>query len=129
MANYNLKIALDKLKGAKVMDIEGKTSTRRCIVIPIDNEEGTVVDAYESKIDGLPTMKALDNVQLHLTAFEFKEKRYGQTHGLKASFSRKRMEKMREDELRNMPFIGNMKPWTLQQDNDDLPPDDANNDW
>lgn len=128
MANFNLKIALDKLKGAKVMDIEGKTCTKRCIVIPIDNEEGTVIDAYESKIDGLPTMKALDNVQLHLTAFEFREKKFGQTHGIKAQFSKRRIEKMREEELRTMPFIGNMKPWSQQQD-DDLPPDDANNDW
>lgn len=128
MANFNLKIALDKLKGAKVMDIEGKTCTKRCIVIPIDNEEGTVIDAYESKIDGLPTMKALYNVQLQLTAFEFREKKFGQTHGIKAQFSKRRIEKMREEELRTMPFIGNMKPWSQQQD-DDLPPDDANNDW
>lgn len=130
MPNYNLTIALDKLKGAKIMDIEGKTCTKRCIVIPIDNDEGTVIDSYEGKINGLPTLKPLDNVQLHLTAFEFREKKYGQTHGIKASFSSKRMERMNEEELRGMPFIGNMKPWAIaKQDDDDLPAGNEKEDW
>lgn len=128
MSNYNLRIALTKLKGAKVMNIEGKTCTRLCVVIPIDNDEGTVQDSYEGKIDGLPTTKPLEDVQLNLTAFEFREKKYGQTHGLKASVSRKRLEKMTEEELRSMPFIGNMKPWAIAED-DDLPAGNEKEDW
>ena len=130
MPNFNLTIALDKLKGAKIMDIEGKTCTKRCIVIPIDNDEGTIIDSYEGRINGLPTLKPLDNVQLHLTAFEFREKKYGQTHGIKASFSQKRVERMTEEELRGMPFIGNMKPWALPKaDDDDLPAGNEKEDW
>lgn len=121
MSNYNLTIALTKLKGAKVMEIQGKTCTKTCVVIPIDNDEGTVRDSYEGKIDGLPTMKSLEDVQLNLTAFEFREKKYGQTHGIKASFSKKRLERMSEEELRSMPFVGNMKPWAITQKDDDLP--------
>lgn len=121
MSNYNLTIALTKLKGAKVMEIQGKTCTKTCVVIPIDNEEGTVRDSYEGKVDGLPTMKSLEDVQLNLTAFEFREKKYGQTHGIKASFSKKRLERMSEEELRSMPFVGNMKPWAIAQKDDDLP--------
>lgn len=121
MSNYNLTIALTKLKGAKVMEIQGKTCTKTCVVIPIDNEEGTVRDSYEGKIDGLPTMRSLEDVQLNLTAFEFREKKYGQTHGIKASFSKKRLERMSEEELRSMPFVGNMKPWAIAQKDDDLP--------
>lgn len=130
MSNYNLKIMLTRLKGAKVMEVEGKHSKRLCVVIPIDNDEGTVVDSYESKIDGLPTTKPLNDVQLHLSAFEFKEKKYGQSHGLKASFSKKRLERMSEDEVRAMPFVGHMKPWALAKpEDDDLPPDNENEDW
>ena len=103
------------------MEIQGKTCTKTCVVIPIDNEEGTVRDSYEGKIDGLPTMKSLEDVQLNLTAFEFREKKYGQTHGIKASFSKKRLERMSEEELRSMPFVGNMKPWAIAQKDDDLP--------
>lgn len=128
MSNYNLRIALTKLKGAKVMEIEGKTCKKLCVVIPIDNEDGTVQDAYEGKVDGLPTMKPLDDVQLNLTAFEFREKKYGQTHGIKASFSKKRIERMSEEELRSMPFVGNMKPWSSTAD-DDLPPSNPSEDW
>ena len=113
------------------MEVEGKHSKRLCVVIPIDNDEGTVVDSYEGKIDGLPTTKPLNDVQLHLSAFEFKEKRYGQSHGLKASFSKKRLERMSEDEVRAMPFVGHMKPWALAKpEDDDLPPDNENEeDW
>ena len=59
MSNYNLTIALTKLKGAKVMEIQGKTCTKTCVVIPIDNEEGTVRDSYEGKIDGMPQLSLL----------------------------------------------------------------------
>lgn len=129
MSNYNLTIALTKLKGAKVMEIQDKTCTKTCVVIPIDNEEGTVRNSYESKVDGQPTIKFLDNVQLHLTAFEFREKKFGQTHGIKASFSRSRMDRMTEDELRAMPFVGNMKPWSSQVEDDDLPAGNEKEDW
>ena len=131
MSNYNLRIALTKIKGAKVMDVEGKTCTKRCIVIPIDNEEGTVVDAYEANRDGVMTWKPLNDVFVNLSTFEFKEKRYGQSHGLKVQFSKRRLESMSEDELRAMPFIGNMKPWVTPnvEDDDDLPLADAKSDW
>ena len=127
--NYNLRIALTKIKGAKVMDIEGKTCTKRCVVIPIDSEEGTVQDSYEGKIDGLPTTKFLDDVMLNLTAFEFKEKKYGQSHGIKASFSKKKLERTSEEELKAMPFVGNMKPWVMNTSDDDLPPAYEKEDW
>ena len=129
MSNYNLRIALTKLKGARVMNIQGKTCTKTCIVIPIDNEDGTVQDAYEGKLDGQITWKPLDDVQLNLTAFEFREKKFGQTHGIKASFSKKRLERMTEEELRSMPFIGNMKPWNNAVEDDDLPAGNEKEDW
>mgnify|MGYP003412536673 FL=1 len=127
--NYNLRIALTKIKGAKVMDIEGKTCTKRCVVIPIDSDEGTVQDSYEGKIDGLPTTKFLNDVMLNLTAFEFKEKKYGQSHGIKASFSKKKLERTSEEELKAMPFVGNMKPWVMNTSDDDLPPAYEKEDW
>lgn len=127
--NYNLRIALTKIKGAKVMDIEGKTCTKRCVVIPIDSDEGTVQDSYEGKMDGLPTTKFLNDVYLNLTAFEFKEKKYGQSHGIKASFSRKKLERTSEEELKSMPFVGNMKPWVVNASDDDLPPATEKKDW
>lgn len=113
------------------MEIQGRTSKRLCVVIPIDNDEGTVVDSYEGKIDGLPTMKPLSDVQLNLTAFEFRDKKFGQTHGLKASFSKQRLERMTQEELKTMPFLGNMKPWNNANSSavDDLPPGNEEDEW
>lgn len=128
--NYNLRIALTKIKGAKVMEIEGKTCKRKCVVIPIDSEDGTVVDSIDGKThDGLPTTKFLNDVYLNLTAFEFREKKFGNSHGIKASFSRERMQSMGEDELKQMPFIGNMKPWATRNDDDDDLPAGNSEDW
>ena len=129
MSNYNLRLALTKIKGAKVMDVEGKTCTKRCIVIPIDNNEGTVVDSYEGKYEGILTWKPLSDVYLNLSAFEFKEKKYGQSHGIKASFSKKKLERTSEEELKAMPFVGNMKPWVMNTSDDDLPPAYEKEDW
>lgn len=105
MAHYNINVSLSKIKGAKVMDIQGKTSKRKCIVIPIDNYEGTVIDNYEGR--------ELDSVQLRLTAFNFVEEKFGRTHGLKPAFSRSRMAEISKDELRNMQFCGHMSPWPV----------------
>ena len=41
--NYNISIEIEKVPGAKVMEIKD----RRCVVIPIDNDRGMCVDAYE----------------------------------------------------------------------------------
>ena len=130
MSNYNIRIALTKIKGAKVMEIEGKTCKKKCVVIPIDSEEGSVVNSYDAKTpDGLTTTKFLNDVFLNLTAFEFREKKFGQTHGIKVSFSKKRMESMAEDELKQMPFIGNLKPWANAAANDDDLPAGNNDEW
>lgn len=46
MGNFNIQVDLTKLPGARVMDIQGKKSTRQCVVIPIDNNVGTIADGY-----------------------------------------------------------------------------------
>lgn len=122
MANINIKIALSKIDGAKVMDIQGKTRSRKCIVIPIDNEIGTVTDAYISRdsarIDGQTTWKQSKEVYLNLVGIEFREKRYGQSHGIKAAISRGVMNRMSEEEVKSTPLIGNVKPWNSDSEED-----------
>ena len=127
MANLNIKVALTKIPGAKVMDIQGKTTTRKCVVIPIDNELGTVIDSYHHS-DGVsfqgeisPRWKKLQDVWLNLIGMEFKEQRHGQSHGIKANISRSTLAKMSEDDIRSTPIIGNIQPWAndfYKEDND-----------
>ena len=130
MANLNLSIDLTKLAGAKVMDIEGKHSTRKCVVIPIDNRLGTVCDGYTCNTpEGLPTTRFFDDVKLNLVAIEYKTKKHGISHGLKPSFSREVSEMMTEEQVYATPWLGTVKPWGGVKDDDDLPEGNESNDW
>ena len=132
MANLNLSIDLTKLQGAKVMDIEGKYSTRKCVVIPIDNRLGTVCDGYTSKTqDGMPTERFFDDVKLNLVAIEYRQKKHGISHGLKPSYSKEVSEMMTEEQVYATPWMGTVKPWGGIKDEaeDDLPEGNDSNDW
>ena len=37
MANFSIKTDLLKLKGAFVTNLKGKTATKRCLIIPVDD--------------------------------------------------------------------------------------------
>jgi hypothetical protein len=127
MSNLNLSIELTKLPGAKVMNIQGDRETRQCVVIPIDNKVGIISNGYMGKDPqtGLPMEKLFDNVKLNLVGIQYREPKYGATHGLKASFATEYMQRMTEEQLRAMPWLGNVKPWaqptSKAQDDDDLP--------
>lgn len=132
MGNYNIQIDLTKLPGAKVMEIQGKTSTRQCVVLPIDNHDGVVCDAYVTKgSDGCPTMKHYSEVKLNLVAIEHRAKRNGISHGLKPSFSKEKEQRMTEEQLFAIPWCGILKPWARPKDDDDLPEgnESSSNDW
>lgn len=132
MANLNLSIDLTKLQGAKVMEIEGKYSTRKCVVIPIDNRLGTVCDGYICKTqEGMSTERFFDDVKLNLVAIEYRQKKHGISHGLKPAFSREVSEIMTEEQVYATPWMGTVKPWSGIKDEaeDDLPEGNDSNDW
>lgn len=135
MSNLNISIDLTRLPGAKVMDIQGKKSVRECVVIPIDNNIGTVCNGYPAQLpDGGITTKFFDDVKLNLVAIEYKQKKHGITHGLKPGFSKKMQESMTEEQMYNTPWLGTVKPWAQgaeekQPDDDDLPEADDQNEW
>lgn len=136
MGNFNVQVDLTKLPGAKVMTIQGKKESKLCVVIPIDNEVGTVCDGYEAYTkEGFPTIKSFEDVKLTMVAIEYKNKRHGITHGLKPSFTQKFMDTLNPEQLYNTPWLGTMKPWSNQHQEQpkssvegDLPGDDEN-DW
>ena len=113
MANFNIEIDLLKLKGAKVADVQGNTETRKCICIPINNEIGTVTDAYftRGELSGELLEVKKKGVTLSLTAFELKKGEDGQSHLIKPSISKEVFERLSEDQQRRIPWIGNLKPW------------------
>lgn len=114
--NYNLKVYLDLLPGAKVRNIEGKSGqTRRCVCIPIDNEAGTVIDGYRKfscQLGGETTV-SLKHVELRLNAFESTRQEFS-SHYFKCDVSKEMLERMTEEEQRNRPIVGNMQAWAAK---------------
>lgn len=109
--NYNISIEIDKLPGARIMEIQGKNGPRSCVVIPIDNARGMLVDSYttfDHSIGG-QVWKPLRNLRLNLCALESKDVRFG-SHYLKPSFSREFFKTIAEGDRRNIPIVGNLKP-------------------
>ncbi len=99
--NYSIRLDLKKLKEAFVYNFKGKTATRKCIVIPVDNNPAIYVGekcAY-----------------LNLNAFEVTNPQYDDTHAISESLPKEVREAMSEEERRNMPIVGNMRPFKSQQ--------------
>ena len=73
MANYSIKTDLLKLRGAFVTYIKGKTTTKRCLCIPID-ESGLFLGDK--------------GCYLNMTAIEMQNPQYSDTHCIKVSLDR-----------------------------------------
>lgn len=100
--NYNQNLNLLKLKNACIITVKGKTESKKGVFIPIQEN-----DLYVAMDESLKPK----GVHLGLSSWELKQKgQYGETHLLKQSFSKEFRELMSEDELKNTPILGNMKP-------------------
>lgn len=121
MSNFNIEIDLLKLKGAKVQDVQGRTETRRCICIPIENRIGTVTDAYftRGELSGELVEVKKKGVMLALTAFELRSKERGQSHLLKPALAKDVFDNLSEEQQHKIPWIGNMKPWNKPEGGSD----------
>lgn len=92
--NYGIKLDLLKLQGACVTNVKGRTTTKRCLVVPIDDsnlflgEKGCYFD---------------------LTAIEIREPKFSETHCIKQSLSKEKFDAMSEDEKKALPIIGGLK--------------------
>lgn len=93
MANFSIKTDLLKVKGAFLTNLKGKTSTKRCLVIPID-ESGMYLGEK--------------GCYLNLTAIEMREARYGDTHCVKVLLPKEQYEKMSEEERNSTAVLGGM---------------------
>ncbi|MBR5951575.1 MAG: hypothetical protein IKZ87_09135 [Actinomycetaceae bacterium] len=95
-------IDLLKLTNACVATL-GKTTKKRCVVIPIDDN-----DLYVKNEDNSTKPRS---VYLGVNVWERQQpSQYGHTHYIKQSFSKAYREAHTEDEMKNKPFFGDMKP-------------------
>lgn len=111
MSFEHLNIDLDLLKFDKsfVMDIQGKTSTKRCVCIPIEEN-----DIYITKDENTGKAKG---AYMHMTAWKSREEKFGQTHYIRQSFSEEFKKQFTAEELKQRPILGNGKPVQLQNGN------------
>lgn len=109
MSNFSGRINLMKLKNSAVVSINGRTGAKKCVVIPIDDNHLFVSADENNKAKG---------VYMDFIAWENRVPlQSGDTHGLKMSLPKDVREKMTADEQKNIPFIGNMKPYEYEAKN------------
>ena len=94
MANYGIKIDLLKLRGAFMKNLQGKTATKRCIIIPVDDCDGIYLGEK--------------GCYLNMTAIEMQEPKYTDTHCIKVNLPKEQREAMTEDERNAIPILGGL---------------------
>jgi len=100
MAKDHKKIKLNGLAfvNAFLSDFKGRTATKRCLCIPVDDNHIFLTNTGKAYID--------------LVAFEGDQpSQYGDTHMVKLS----RTKNMTDEEARELPIIGNLAPLQSQQ--------------
>ena len=93
--NNAIKINLLKFQGACVINLKGKTETKECLVIPIE-------DAH--------LFKGEKGVYANLTAIGYNEPKYQDTHFIKRSLSKEEYDAMTEEQRNAEPILGGMHP-------------------
>ena len=102
MENLNIKLNALKFQNAGIMSVKGRTQTKRCLVIPIDDNHFFV----SANADGTPKAVYMD-----LVAYALREAKYDQTHLVKQSLPKEIKEQMTEEQLKGMPILGGAKPF------------------
>lgn len=99
--NYGIHFNALKYVNSSVLNIKGRSETKRCLVVPIEDNH-----LFESvNEDGSPKAVYLD-----LNAFALREPKYEQTHIVKQSLPKDVRESMTKEQLDAMPILGGMKP-------------------
>lgn len=100
MSNLSIKINLTRIKGASLVNLKGKSSTKQCVVLPVE-DCGLYVGEKGAYID--------------LVALAYKEPKYEQTHFVKQSIDKEIYNALTEEERGNLPIIGSVKEMVQKQ--------------
>lgn len=103
MDNYQIKLNILKFKNAFTMPIEGKTSIKQCVCIPIEDNHLFV------SVDDNLSAKAV-YADINAGQYENGKSQYGDTHYLRLSVPKEVREKMTDEQKKTIPYLGNMKP-------------------
>ena len=92
--NYNIKLDLQKLSGAFLANLKGKTATKKCLCIPVD-EAGLFVGEKGTYLD--------------IVAWSVKEPKEGRTHLIKQSIPKEIWDALSDEAKKSQPIIGDFK--------------------
>ncbi len=92
--NYGIKIDLLKLKGAFMRNLQGKSATKKCIIIPVDECDGMFLGEK--------------GCYLNMTAIEMQNPQYSDTHCIKPDIPKEQREAMTEEQRNAIPIIGGL---------------------
>lgn len=97
MQSYNIKIDLQRLQGACLRKMTGRTGvTKTCIIIPIEDNPSLFLGEK--------------GAYLNMTANEQENQQYGYTHYVRGDIPRDLYDRMSEEQRRSYPILGNMRP-------------------
>lgn len=101
MSNFSIRLDLLKLQGAFTRNLKGKTATKRCLIIPVDDNDCVFLGEK--------------GCYMNVNAFETRNNQYGDTHLVKPDIPKEKRERMTEEERNAVPILGNMRPIQPQQ--------------
>lgn len=114
--NYNIKISLDKIKGARIEKLPMFNGEQMdFICLPIINRVGTVMNG---SVDENREIHPFRHCYLNLEAIEVRDQSRG-THILVAGVSKEIMQTYTEEQLRRRPVVGNIVPWGTRAKRDE----------
>lgn len=94
--NLGIKVNLQALNGAFLKNLTGKTATKRCLIIPVDDNPAMFIGEK--------------GTYLNLVGVEVKNPQYGDTHLLKGDVPKEVYEAMTEEQRNAQPILGNVRP-------------------
>lgn len=106
MTTFTGKINLLRLKNSCIVTVKGKSATKKGVFIHIEDNNLFITAGEDLKAKG---------AYIDFIAWENQQpSKYGDTHSLRQSLAKEVRERMTDDELKSVPYIGNMKPYTVE---------------
>ena len=96
MSNYSIKIDLQKLQNAFLRKFTGKTATKTCICIPIEDNPALFLGEK--------------GCYLSLVANAQENSQYGNSHFVRGDIPRELYDQMTDEQRKSFAILGNMKP-------------------
>lgn len=88
--NYSIKIDMLKLNGAFMRNLTGRTTTKQCIIIPVEDNPSVYLGEK--------------GCYLSMSAFDTPGSQYGNTHMVKPDIPKEIREQMTEDQNGKYPY-------------------------